>query len=118
MFADSRSRLKASALRLLGRELFDFVFLDFKLDDGDGRELVPSIQQRNQSCLIVAVTGTGNERIAAEAIKLGVYEYLPKFELTEDRLRQTISDGVRVAAIQAKLRETEQLLQHRSLYDS
>ncbi|MCD5361428.1 putative bifunctional diguanylate cyclase/phosphodiesterase [Chromobacterium aquaticum] len=109
---------KASALRLLGRELFDFVFLDFKLDDGDGRELVPSIQQRNQSCLIVAVTGTGNERIAAEAIKLGVYEYLPKFELTEDRLRQTISDGVRVAAIQAKLRETEQLLQHRSLYDS
>ena len=108
---------KASALRLLGRELFDFVFLDFKLDDGDGRELVPSIQQRNQSCLIVAVTGTGNERIAAEAIKLGVYEYLPKFELTEDRLRQTISDGVRVAAIQAKLRETEQLLQHRSLYD-
>jgi diguanylate cyclase (GGDEF)-like protein len=109
---------KASALEALKVGGFDFVFLDFQLDDGDGRDIVADIHRANHACLIVAVTGSGNERIAAEAIKSGIYEYLPKFELTALRVKQTIDDGLRLAQIQKQLREAEQLLQRRSLYDT
>lgn len=114
----SEASSKASALEALKRGGFDFVFLDFKLEDGDGRDIVPDIHKANQACLIVAVTGSGNERVAAEAIKSGIYEYLPKFELTAIRVKQTIDDGLRMAEMQRKLRETESLLQRRSLYDA
>lgn len=109
---------KAAALAALAQGNFDFVFLDFNLADGDGRELVPQIQSLTEHpCLIVAITGAGNEQVAASAIKSGIHEYLPKHALTAPRLYQALDDGQRYLAVQARLREAEQLLHRRSLYD-
>lgn len=110
---------KRSAIEALKERIYDFVFLDFHLEDGDGRDLISTIQESgDKRSLIVAVTGGGNERIAAEAIKSGIHEYLPKFDLNAARIHQVVEEGLRYAAIQSKLRETEYLLEHRGLYDS
>jgi diguanylate cyclase (GGDEF)-like protein len=110
---------KAEALLLLGGAKFDFVFLDFRLEDGDGRELVPEIQALTErQSLIVAITGAGDEQAAASAIKSGIHEYLPKYGLTTQRLHQALDDGQRFLGVQSKLREAERLLHRRSLYDS
>ena len=109
----------AEALAALSEAAFDFIFLDFKLQDGDGRDLVPDIQALTErQSLIVAITGAGNEQAAASAIKSGIHEYLPKHALTAQRLHQALDDGQRYLGVQAKLREAEQLLHRRSLYDS
>ncbi len=109
---------KAAALAALSEQAFDFVFLDFRLEDGDGRDLVPQIQALTErQSLIVAITGAGNEQVAVSAMKSGIHEYLPKHGLNALRLHQALDDGLRYLGVQAKLREAEQLLHRRSLYD-
>jgi diguanylate cyclase len=110
---------KQSALKAIMRERFDIVFLDFALGDGDGRDLLPFIKEHGgDRCVVVGITAGGNERIAANAIKSGLHEYLPKGDLDATRLHQTISECLHLAAIQAKLRDAEFRLQRRSMYDS
>ena len=94
---------KAGALAALSEQGFDFVFLDFRLADGDGRELVPDIQALTERhSLIVAITGAGNEQAAVSAIKSGIHEYLPKYALSAQRLHQAIDDGLRYLGVQEK----------------
>ena len=110
---------KQSALKAITKQRFDIVFLDFMLGDGDGRDLLPAIKEHgDQSCVVVGITAGGNERIAANAIKSGLHEYLPKGEVDAARLHQTITECMHLAAVQAKLRDAQFQLQRRSMYDS
>jgi diguanylate cyclase len=110
---------KQSALEAITQQRFDIVFLDFTLGDGDGRDLLPFIKEHgDQSCVVVGITAGGNERIAANAIKSGLHEYLPKTDLDAARLQQTITDCMHLAAVQAKLRDAAFQLQRRSMYDT
>ena len=111
--------LKQSALAAITTQRFDIVFLDFTLGDGDGRDLLPAIKEYgDQRCVVVGITASGNERIAANAIKSGLHEYLPKRDLDAARLHQTIIECIHLAAVQAKLRDAQFQLQRRSMCDS
>ena len=110
---------KQSALKAITRQRFDIVFLDFALGDGDGRDLLPAIREHgDQSCVVVGITAGGNERIAANAIKSGLHEYLPKGDVDAARLHQTITECMHLAAVQTKLRDAQFQLQRRSMYDA
>jgi diguanylate cyclase (GGDEF)-like protein len=110
---------KKSALEAITSRNFDIVFLDFSLGDGDGRDLLPSIKEHgDHRCMLVGITAGGNERVAANAIKSGLHEYLPKNDLNATRLQQTIAECMHLATVQAKLRDTEFQLQRRGMYDS
>lgn len=116
----AESASKSEALQALqGRSKhFSFIFLDFKLEDGDGRELLPDIWEMvGADCVVIAVTGNGTERSAAEAIKLGIHEYLSKRELSVDRVVNAIDDGLRWLEDNKRTRELESALLHRSLHD-
>lgn len=98
---------------------FSFIFLDFKLDDGDGRELLPDIWESvGADCVVVAVTGGGSEKTAADAIKLGIHEYLSKLDLSADKVSSAIDEGLNWIQVQARLRQAEQDLLHKSLHDA
>ncbi len=98
---------------------FSFIFLDFKLDDGDGRELLPDIWESvGADCVVVAVTGGGSEKTAADAIKLGIREYLSKVDLSTDKVSSAIDEGLKWIQVQARLRQAEQDLLHKSLHDA
>lgn len=112
---------KSSALIVLRerRVRFSFIFLDFKLDDGDGRELLPDIWEIvGFDCAVVAVTGGGSEKAAVDAIKLGIHDYLAKKELSVERLAGVLDEGLKWIRVQAKLREAESELLHKSLHDA
>lgn len=97
---------------------FSFVFLDFQLEDGDGRDLLPDIWESiGPDCVVVAVTGNGSDTSAAEAIKLGIHEYLSKLDLTSDRVAQTIDEGLKWRQMREDVRRAEEKLRHRSLHD-
>lgn len=68
----------AEAVALLGSEQFDLVISDIVLGDGNGIDLLREIRQRNLQCPVVMVTGYPNIETAAEAVRLGAYDYLPK----------------------------------------
>ncbi len=52
--------------------------IDWRLDDGNGFEIVHALQQANPDCRIVMLTGYGNIATAVAAIKAGAVDYLPK----------------------------------------
>jgi len=68
----------AAATELLGRDNFDLIFLDVRLPDGDGTELLKTIQQRPQKPLCVVTTGFGSIESAVECMKNGAFDYVIK----------------------------------------
>lgn len=110
----------AEALKLIQHPSshFDIVFLDFGLQDGDGRELVPMIRAEvDPDCPIVAVTGNGNEQIAADSIKSGMTEFLAKSRLSQEQVVASVEEGIAWRKYRQELRRAEEELTHRSLHD-
>ncbi|HEY9509671.1 MAG TPA: sigma-54 dependent transcriptional regulator [Verrucomicrobiae bacterium] len=68
----------ADAQDYLNRDNFDLVFLDVRLPDGDGTELLKAIQQRPMKPLVVMTTGFGSVESAVECMKNGAFDYLIK----------------------------------------
>ncbi len=68
----------ASAQEYLGKDNFDLVFLDVRLPDGDGTDLLKAIQSRPQKPLVVVSTGFGSVESAVECMKNGAFDYLIK----------------------------------------
>jgi DNA-binding NtrC family response regulator len=68
----------AAAQEYLNKDNFDLVFLDVRLPDGDGTELLKSIQMRPQKPLVVMTTGFGSVESAVECMKNGAFDYLIK----------------------------------------
>lgn len=111
---------QAEALALIRRPnaRFDIVFLDFGLEDGDGRDLVPTIHgEVDPDCPIVAVTGFADELIAAASIKSGMTEFLTKRSLSPERVAASIEDGMAWRRYRQELRRAEEELMHQSLHD-
>jgi DNA-binding NtrC family response regulator len=68
----------AAAQDYLNKDNFDVVFLDVRLPDGDGTELLKLIQQRPQKPLCIITTGFGTVESAVECMKNGAFDYLIK----------------------------------------
>jgi len=68
----------AAAQDYLDRDNFDVIFLDVRLPDGDGTDLLKTIQQRPQKPLCVITTGFGTVESAVECMKNGAFDYLIK----------------------------------------
>ncbi len=68
----------AAAQELLGKDNFDLIFLDMRLPDGDGTDLLKTIQQRPQKPLVVVTTGFGSIESAVECMKNGAFDYVIK----------------------------------------
>jgi diguanylate cyclase (GGDEF)-like protein len=100
------------------RNKYTFVFLDFNLEDGDGRELLPHIwDSMGRDCVVIAVTGQGTERAAAEAIKLGIKDYLSKRDLNLESVAHAVEDGLHWIESTRRARKAEEELIYRSLHD-
>ncbi|HOP98059.1 MAG TPA: sigma-54 dependent transcriptional regulator [Verrucomicrobiota bacterium] len=68
----------AEAQEFLNRDNFDLLFLDVRLPDGDGTDLLKSLQARPQKPLVVMTTGFGSIESAVECMKNGAFDYLIK----------------------------------------
>ena len=65
-------------LELHAKSPFDIVAIDFQLPDITGLEVAKKMLEENAELPIVMVTGEGNETIAAEALGIGVMNYIIK----------------------------------------
>ena len=62
------------ALQALDSQPFDVVVADYYLCDGTAMEVL----EINETVPVIVITGTGDEQIAVEAIKLGALDYVVK----------------------------------------
>lgn len=67
-----------AALRKHTENAYDIIALDYQLPDMTGLEIAREILEKTPNLPVIMVTGRGNEKIAAEALRLGVSNYILK----------------------------------------
>lgn len=73
-----------SAEKLLRREIFDLIFLDVRLPDGDGTELLELIAREPAHPLTIMMSGVGTVETAVACMRNGAFDYLIKpFSLSQ-----------------------------------
>lgn len=75
--ADMAHTIK-DGLRLARQTVYDVVFLDVYLPDGNGLDILPSLIAGNDPPEVIILTGKGNPHGAELAIQGGVWDYLLK----------------------------------------
>lgn len=84
-YAETAHDLTSARLRLK-EEKFDLVFLDLRLGDENGLELLEEMVKKNPNQLTVIFTAYASVETAVEATRLGAFDYLSK-PFTPEHLR-------------------------------
>jgi DNA-binding NtrC family response regulator len=79
----------AGARDLMDRDTFDLIFLDVRLPDGEGTDLLRELQSQPQKPLVVMVTGFGSIESAVECMRNGAFDYMLK-PFSSDQLQVTL----------------------------
>ena len=66
------------AFELIKERDFDIVFVDLKMPEFDGLELLQAIKEYRPEIEVIILTGYGTIESAIKALKLGSYDYLQK----------------------------------------
>jgi diguanylate cyclase (GGDEF)-like protein len=84
----------ARTLEDIDRELeesdYDLLFLDYRLGESNGLDILKDIRLKGYTLPVVILTGHGDQEIAVEAMKAGATDYLVKSSLTPESLFKTI----------------------------
>jgi DNA-binding NtrC family response regulator len=74
----------AAAERQLKRNAFDLIFLDVKLPDGEGTDLLERLGNAPNRPLVIMMSGYGTIESAVNCMRLGAFDYLIKpFSLSQ-----------------------------------
>ena len=95
----------------------DLVLVDVNLPDGSGLELLEIIKKTysKQKFPVIVTTGRGDERIAVQAMKLEVSDYLVKDDITASRLCHCVENAINQYHLSGKLTQLrQQLASHNS----
>lgn len=78
------------AFEKLEKNNFDIIFLDYMLGDTTGLEFLNKLNDKGITSPVIFLTGLGDEEVAVEALKLGVYDFFTKDQLKSERIFQSI----------------------------
>ncbi len=97
----------------------DILFLDYHLGDMTGKDVLQELRQRDRNHLpVIMITGKGDEDTAVEALRLGVFDYLQKKNITRESILSIISSALHASDLQRKLHDTQENLRRLSMYDT
>jgi two-component system, sensor histidine kinase and response regulator len=117
--ADFRTELTeaidcASGIAIANSCQFDCIFIDYRLPDGNGIELLQKLREQGIRIPIVSLTGQSDDRIAVELMKAGASDYLSKAQISPAQLRQVFQNVMRVhnaeVAMELANQQREELL--------
>lgn len=96
-----------SFLERMVEQPFDIVFLDMRLPDFDGLEIMSRIKGLRPETEVIIITGHKSIETAVEAIRNGAYHYIPKpVNLAEIRLlAKSAADKISMRLENLRLRE-------------
>jgi signal transduction histidine kinase len=93
------------ALELCQQSEFDCVLVDYRLPGEDGLAGITALHERFPHLPIVMSTGQGDELVAADAIKRGASDYVPKAGIHAASIRRIVENAIEKAALRRKVLE-------------
>jgi PAS domain S-box-containing protein len=98
----------AEALERMGRAVYGCVLLDYFLPRGvDGLRFLHGMRDASGDIPVVIFTGRGDEEAAAELMKAGAVDYLPKASLTPERLASSLRYVMELSRVSTARRRAE-----------
>jgi signal transduction histidine kinase len=94
--------LPAEAEQICRDQTFDCVFLDYNMPLLDGLTLAGELRTAFAYLPIILMTSVGDEMLAAEALRGGVSDYLPKTRISAHSIRRTVDRSIQACG-QARL---------------
>jgi NtrC-family two-component system response regulator AlgB len=98
-----------TAIEVMGRSSFDVAFLDLKLGNQSGLDLIPQLLAENPNLTIVVITAYATIETAVEAMRRGAWEYLPK-PFTPAQIRHTLDRVIKQRSLARRAAEAESQL--------
>ena len=68
----------SSGIKALSENEFDLVIMDVILGGQKGTDILREIKNRGMKCPVIMITGEPNIETAADAVRFGAFDYLPK----------------------------------------
>ncbi|MFQ5524123.1 MAG: putative bifunctional diguanylate cyclase/phosphodiesterase [Acidimicrobiia bacterium] len=98
----------ADGIEAIRRDEHDIYLVDYRLDAGDGLDLLREAGEKPSRKPFIFLTGLGDEQVAMEAMQLGAADYLEKGRIDTPLIERTIRYAIeRFKALEA-VRESEQ----------
>jgi signal transduction histidine kinase len=97
------------ALNILRESLFDVAFLDYKLPDTNGIDLLKQIRQMHPRVAVVLMSAWGNEKVAVEAMRLGAIDYLVRGDLEKADFSRLLRRAIEVQDLHSQNAELRQV---------
>src|SRR5437764_12113998 len=98
-----------AALAALGRQAFDLAFLDLRLGERNGLELLSQLLAESPQLAVVVITAYATFDTAVEAIKRGAKDYLPK-PFTPAQVRHVLEQSEERRGLHRKVQQLQGLL--------
>ncbi|MGE0820919.1 MAG: sigma-54-dependent transcriptional regulator [Candidatus Binatia bacterium] len=95
-----------AALAALARQSFDLAFLDLRLHDTNGLDLLPHLLSESPNLAVVVITAYAAFETAVEAIKRGAADYLPK-PFTPAQIRHVVEQTRARQVLRHRLQNVE-----------
>ena len=96
----------ADSMIILKDHECDCVIVDYRLGTEDGLTLLNNIRTNfGKRCAVIMVTGLGDEKIAAEAMRLGASDYLIKGNLESAQLFRAILSAIQRATLEQNIHD-------------
>lgn len=89
----------------LAQDSYDILFLDYKLPEANGLDILSQMGQRGYNIPTVMMTGEGSENVAAKSIQYGALDYLVKGEYSFTSLPPLIQKAVRLREMQKAMQQ-------------
>ncbi len=78
----------------LKNKKYDLIFLDLKMPDKDGMDILLSIKENYPETPVIMITGYASIDKAVEATKLGAYQFIPK-PFTPEELKEVALEAMK-----------------------
>lgn len=98
-----------TALSALARQPCDLAFLDLRLGDANGLDLIPRLLAESPNLMIVVMTAYATIDSAVEAIKRGASDYLPK-PFQPAQIRHVVEQTIQRRDLKRQVTELESRL--------
>ncbi len=98
----------SGALRQLQKTAFDLAFLDLRLGQEDGLEVLAKLRRSDPKLAIVVITAHGSIPAAVEAMRLGAVDFVTK-PFTPEQVRLIVARTAKTRGLESRVAELESL---------
>lgn len=98
-----------AALAALARQPLDLAFLDLRLGQASGLDLIPKLLAEAPDMAVIVITAYATVDTAVDAIKRGAKDYLPK-PFTPAQIRHAVEQIAKQRGLTSRIRDLEEQL--------